>query len=318
MSRIAEIEREIRELTAAIARAERNAALYPEYPSSFVTVRSLEKFKSRLVDQFQNEAAINRVNTCSYKIDYKDRFGPSIAGLTASLGLFQNIFTSAYHSMKNGIRKTAKVSAESSDTTCLEFSYSFPGSVGIMMTLKNDSNLFGDSMVDGAMKNTIRLLSAQTTDELDALTKVVGLPAVRLTHEWAEKNARSGFGAEIRWRPEESGGVEKRVQHAEVTNLSNILSLYTQKELLKVIGSLDSLSLSEQTFVMIVDEKRIKGTFDKAISQSKPASLPVTYWAQLTVATRVALREGNEEVTYHLEQLEPFDPRIKGPKPDEL
>jgi len=147
---------------------------------------------------------------------------------------------------------------------------------------------------------------------------VVGLPAVRLTHEWAEKNARSGFGAEIRWRPEESGGVEKRVQHAEVTNLSNILSLYTQKELLTVIGSLDSLSLSEQTFVMIVDDKRIKGTFDKAISQSKPASLPVTYWAHLTVATRVALREGNEEVTYHLEQLEPFDPRIKGPKPDEL
>lgn len=318
MSRIAEIEHDIRELTAAIARAERNAVLYPEYPSAYVTVRSPEKFKSRLVDQFQAEAAINRVNTCSYKIEHNQTFGPAISGVTAAVGLFQSIFTSAYHAMKTGIKKTAKVSAESVDATALEFSYSFPGSVGIMMTLKNDSSLFGDSLVDEAMRKTLELLSATSSADLDRVTEVVGLPAVRLAHEWAQRNEKVGFGAEVKWRPEERGTLFARVQPPQVSKLSNILSLYTQKEVFSVIGSLDSLSMSEQTFAMMVKDKKITGTFDKAISQNKPASLPVMYWAKLTVATRAALRDGKEEVTYHLEQLDPFDPKVKGPKPDEL
>lgn len=318
MSRIADLEREIQEATAAFTRAEHAASAHPNYPSAFITVRSLEKLKDTLIEQFIEETGKSKIDVCSYRIEYQKAYGPAIRGVSSAIGLFQDIFTNSYHALKNGVRKIAKVSAESVDATTLEFAYAFPGSIGIMMTLKSDENLFGESLVDSAMQKTLSLISAKSSDDIDALSSEVGLPTIRLVHKWAQENTKVGFGADIRWRLEDKEPNTRRVQPEEVSALSNLLSIYTQKEQKRVIGALESVNLLDHTFVMSVNEVKISGTFDKAISHTSPAKLPSNYWATLTVATRVTLDDGGEDVSYHLERLEDFDPRVGGPKPDEL
>src|SRR5262245_32805524 len=142
MSRLSELEREIQNATEAVARAERTAAMHPDYPSAFVTLRSAEKYRENLIEQFDKEISLYKLNACSYRIEYDEIFGPSIHGITSAVGLFQDIFTNIYHALKNGVKKRMKISSDSLEATRLEFAYTFSGSVGFMMTLKNEVSLF--------------------------------------------------------------------------------------------------------------------------------------------------------------------------------
>jgi hypothetical protein len=57
---------------------------------------------------------------------------------------------------------------------------------------------------------------------------------------------------------------------------------------------------------MKVRDKIINGTFDAAISASKPAQLPKTYQATVTISQKIVLPEsGEEEIHYHLVRLDP-------------
>ena len=124
----------------------------------------------------------------------------SISGLTVVLGTFRKIFTTVYDALERGTKKkAAKNSDKAIADTTLGFAYSFPGSVGVMMTIANDRHLFG-AQLDEAMDKTFQLIRAQETKELQSLTDRIGLPALRLVHQWREKNVKASFGADIVWR----------------------------------------------------------------------------------------------------------------------
>ncbi len=308
MSRIADLAQEIQAVTEAVARAERTAALYPQYPSAFVTVRSLEKMRNGLSETFRQEVARLGVRACSYRIDFPKTQQPAIRGVTSSVGLFQEIFTNVYHALKNGARKRARVSLASLEATRLNFAFTFPGSVGFMMTIEDEQQLFLESDLSVAMSKTLQLISAPNAEKLDELTEVTGLPAIRLAHQWAVENAKFDFGADIKWRVEQDDAIAIQVQPVEVRRLSGMLSQYIAKERVIEIAELRHLNMFDQTFEMILDGKRITGTFDNAISAANPASVPRTYTAHLTVATRIAPTENSDGVTYYLERLENYDP----------
>ncbi len=308
MSRIADLAQEIQAVTEAVARAERTAVLYPQYPSALVTVRSLEKMRYNLSEEFRQEVARLGVRACNYRINYPRSQQPAIRGITSSIGLFQEIFTNIYHALKNGARKRARVSLASLDATRLNFAFTFPGSVGFMMTIEDEQQLFSESDLSIAMSKTLQLISAPNTERLDELTDVTGLPAIRLAHQWAIENAKFDFGADIRWRVEQDDAINIQVEPVEVKHLSGMLSQYIAKERVVEIAELRHINMFDQSFEMMLDGKRITGTFDNAISATNPASVPRTYVAHLTVATRIAPTENSDGITYYLERLESYEP----------
>lgn len=315
MSRIADLQRDIQDATAAIARAERVVAEYPQFPSAVVTLRSAEKRRTDLEEQFFQVSSEIGQNVCSYRVQYDETRGPLISGLAQSLGLFQKIFTTVYHAITHGPKLRAKVSADSSDATALEFAYTFPGSVGFMMTLKDETKLFSDTNLDGAMENTLKLLSSTNPRDLDNLSGVVGLPAVRLAHQWAIENAKVGFGAYIKWRVEDENPTVAYIEASQVFDLATTLGSYTSKERTSVVGKLMNVNMFDGTFQMEVEGRIINGRFDNAISDTNKVLFPETYLADLTVATRVAPTEGDDGVTYFLNRLSPSPPP---PSPDLL
>jgi hypothetical protein len=220
------------------------------------------------------------------------------------LGIFQKIFTTVYDALERGPKKTAKNSKEAIDATTLGFAYAFPGSVGVMMTLPNDRFLF-EAKLDAAMGKTFDLIRAKEPEELQFLTDLVGVPSVRLVHQWAEENVKAGFGADIVWRRDDTVKREVRVQLPEIAQKAAAIKAMSAKEMVVVVGELLDVAVSDHTFRMQVRDKIIQGSFDTVISSQHPVTVPKTYQATMNIMQKVVIDEsGEEQIDYFLLRLD--------------
>ncbi|WP_424630438.1 hypothetical protein [Bradyrhizobium sp. SYSU BS000235] len=311
MSTLAQLQKDLQDASAAVAHAERTLASYPNVPSVLATLRTIQNRRASLEEQFLAAADDLGLDACGYRIEMEGNTA-SIAGLTAVLGTFQKIFTTVYDALERGAKKKAAKNTEKAiaDTT-LGFAYSFPGSVGVMMTLANDRFLF-ESKLDEAMEKTFDLIRAKKPEEIEALTELVGVPAIRLVHQWAEENVKAGFGADIIWRRDDVVKKEVRVQAAEIAAKAATIKALSAKETVVVVGELLDVVTSERTFKMQLKDRVIKGTFDKAITAQNPVKLPKTYQATLNIIEKIVIEEsGEEQIDYFLLRLdEPSDAGI--------
>jgi hypothetical protein len=303
MSRLEDLQKELQRAAAAVVRAERTLAANPDVPSVAATLKTILKHQENLHEQFVAAAAEQGLDVCDYRIEL-DSKPPTITGMTAVLSTFQKVFTSVYNAKKHGPKLTAKVGAEIVAATELGFAYAYPGSLGIMMTLPNDRLLVGESDLDEAMGQTLELLGARDKTTVEALTEIVGLPAVRLAHQWATENAKAGYGADIKWQRKASVRKEVRLQRQEIAEVAASIREATKKEELVVLGELVDVSLSSHTFVMKLHDRVIHGEFKDAINAKHPALLPTTYRATLNVIQKIVIDDGKEEINYFLVRLD--------------
>jgi hypothetical protein len=311
MSRLADLQTDLQNAAAAVAHAERTLATHSNVPSVLATLRTIQHRRASLEEQFIAAADELGLDACGYRIELEGR-AASISGLTSVLGVFQKIFTTVYDALEHGSKKkTAKASIESIDATALGFAYTFPGSVGVMMTLANDRFLF-ESKLDAAMDKTFNLIRAKEREELELLTDQVGVPAVRLVHQWAEENVKAGFGADIVWRRDDVVKGEVRVQLPEIAKKAEIIKLMSAKETVIITGELLDVAVSDHTFRMQTGDKIIHGTFDKVISSQHPVKVPKTYKATMNVTPKIVIDDTREEqLEYFLLRLdEPTEPGV--------
>jgi hypothetical protein len=311
MSRLADLQKDLQGAAAAVAHAERTLAAHPNVPSVHATLQAIQSRRASLEEQFFAAADELGMDACGYRIEMEGDTA-SISGLTAVLGTFQKIFTTVYDALERGEKKKAAKNTEKAiaDTT-LGFAYSFPGSVGVMMTLANDRHLFG-AKLDEAMEKTFDLIRAKEPQEIQLLTDQVGLPSVRLVHQWAEENVKAGFGANIVWQRDDLVKRGVRVQLPELALKAATLKAMSAEETMVVVGELLDVKVSDHTFSMQLSDKIIQGSFDKVISSQRPVKVPKAYQATLKILQKVVVDEGGEEqIDYFLLRLdEPTDPGV--------
>jgi hypothetical protein len=304
MSRIEELQRELQEASMALAHAERTLAVHPDIPSVLATLQTIQKRKQNVEEQFFVVANEMGLDVCSYRIELADGVRATIAGMTAVLGAFQKTFTSVYDALVNGPKQTSKTSADTFNATAFDFAYTFPGSIGVMMTLPNERLLLGETRLGEAMKATFELMKAREPTEVQDLAGTLGVAAVRQAHQWAIENAKARFGADIIWQRDKTVLTEFRIQYQEIEQLARAMRNASAKEEITVIGELLDVSLNDKTFKMSVRGDVIGGLFEGAISHSHPAQLPKTYKAVLNVIRKIEVAEGQEETTYFLLRLD--------------
>lgn len=309
MSLLSGLQKALQEASAAEARAARTIIEHPNVPSAHATLLTIQKRRENLEEQFLTAASEVGLDVCSYRIEYDLTRRPTIHAVTAALNLFQKTFSTVYDALVNGPKKIAKLSADVVEATALEFGYTFPGSLGIMMTLPNDRVLLGGTNLDDAMRTTLQLISPAAAEGVQDLAQRIGLPAVRLAQQWAAENAKAGFGADISWQRQQHEKYGLRVQPQEVRDLARALGLAISQEQVQVTGDLLDVRFSDLTFQMRVDGRVISGTFNKAITEANPAQVPKRYLATLNINTRIAVSEGDEEITYVLVRLDQIDPK---------
>jgi hypothetical protein len=156
------------------------------------------------------------------------------------------------------------------------------------------------------MEKTFQLIHAQESEELLSLADKVGLPALRLVHQWTEENVKAGLGADIVWQRDDVVKREVRVQLPELAVKMALLNSMRAEETVVVVGELLDVKVSDHTFSMQLSDRVIQGSFDKVISSQHLVQLPKTYQATLKILQKVVADDaGQEQIDYFLLRLDP-------------
>jgi hypothetical protein len=305
MSRILKLQQWLQDTNTAISRAEHAVAKHPDIPSAAATLGSFLKMRDSLEAEFLVEANRLEMDACSYRV-VPDDSRPAISGLTAVLGDFQRLFTAVYDAVVNGPKQIAKASEKVVADTSLGFAYSYPGSIGFMLTLKNERLLLSITDLDAAMKGVFDLMRVTTTTEAAIASKRWGVAALRVAHEWADANSEAKFGADITWLRKDQEIESLQLQRPEIIRLAATIRQTTETSEAEVTGELTMVDHDKKTFRIKTEDAEIEGKFgDGAIDPLQPASVPGYYKATISTARKL-ISDGDLAPEHELMKLAPL------------
>jgi hypothetical protein len=304
MSMLLDLQKELQETAEAVARAERALMRFPDMPSVQATLQAMVQRQVRLREEFEILAQQSGFDVCHYKIE-TTQSRPPINYITSVLERFQDLFTTVYDAIVTQPKQIARASAEVIAATTFGFGFTFPGSIGVALTLDDNQRLLGDPAFDEAMAAVFQMMETRTPDGVLDLSRKYGVATIRMTQQWAKANASARFGADIQWQRKDSGRRRLRIQEPEINQLERTISQTTERTIELLTGELIVVDVEQKMFQMRVGTRIIRGTYGDAISIINPAALPRQYRAELEVSSRILSGEREEEKTYFLVNLEP-------------
>jgi hypothetical protein len=306
MNALLELRAEIESTNEGVARAQRALALHPEIPSAKETLRAIVQRRERLEAEFAAAAKEAGRDVCKYAIETDDPI-PAMRDITNVWGTFQRLFTTVYDVVVSGAPKQIEKFSETIlEKTKFGFGYTFPGSIGVVMTVDPGDGLVPDTALDTAMKNVFDIISVRRPEDVIEVNRRFGLAAVRIAREWAAENARAGFGANVEWRGTEPMPRRLRLQSPEINQLESAIDRAAEYRTETIPGELVVVNYEERTFQMrLSPELAISGTYDDAVSIDRPAQVPHRYKAEMQISRRIISKGEEDRVSYFLVRLDP-------------
>lgn len=171
MTKLLEIQEKLQDTTAAIVELERTAIEHPQSSDIGLIRRSLEKRQSVLLSELSVEADSVGIDVCTYRI-FGDRERQTLRALVQTLGDFQTMVSTVYDAVKSNIPKIrARISPEMIKETEFDFAYTFPGSVGVVLTIPNQRLLGIESYLDETFSEIANMAQAKESSEVLSLRR---------------------------------------------------------------------------------------------------------------------------------------------------
>lgn len=178
-------------LEAALATAPSNAALR-------LNLSSAHKMMERAEAELQSIAKIEQVDLFKYRIVNAAAESYLLQPVTASLGLFQDVFSYIYDALISGPKQRARLSRGVSDETAMQFGYSFAGSLGVVLIAPSSMSLFGGKF-EPSVQALFDLFEVSDDDEVKDAAKILGRAAIQKIYQWSEVNFRAGYDLDLSW-----------------------------------------------------------------------------------------------------------------------
>jgi len=307
MSVLTSIQDQLRHVDELIAHFEHAAIEHPR-PSIAANIRALEKERRTLQADFDRVALESEIDVYRYRILDKDR--ATLTGLTDAWREFQNLLAVVYESIRRGgpRKKKAKMTAEQAWAEPIElgFGYSFPGSIGVALTLPNRAGLFTDEAIIQSTDAIFDLAEAYGDgDKVARIARLLGPSPVAAMYRWVDTHVEYGFGVGIEWKRTETQTRSLLVQFEQMRALRERLSVTTIETRTQVTGTLVAVDSDEATFrIRQDDEIEIEGAYHDAITREQAARVPARYNATIIKRTKIIKSEtAPEPDSYFLESL---------------
>jgi len=308
LSRLAEIQEKLLETNQAIAKLEEAIARDPKSFSLFAMMNSLNKRYLDLEVSFENEVDNLGIDVCSYRV-FGENNQPSIKGLSAVLTDFQSLVTTVYDAVKSAIPKIrSRVSNEIYAETEFRFGYTFPGSVGVVLTIPNERRLVGESYLDESLNAISNMSKVQQPSEVLEYAKKLGPAAVRAMYKWAYDHAESGLGVDIQWRRQQIIRSRLFTQKPEFEKLHHTISVTSEEQVTedKSYITLVGADIARQSFhIRLTDGNEIRGKLEVPLSDKQTIELPKRYLATIIKTQKISYSTEEEITSYRLVNLEP-------------
>lgn len=308
MGTLLDIREKLRDTSAAIANLEKMAIEYPDSPALGLMTKSLEKRKKVLDSVFRIEADKLGIDVCTYRI-FGEHERQTLRALVQTLGDFQSLVSVVYDAVKTKIPKMrARLTSDIIQETEFGFGYTFPGSVGVVLTIPNQRLLIGESYLDQSFSEISNMAKARDSSEVLSFAKRLGPASVRALYNWALDHDNLGLGANIEWRREQVIRSHLLTQQPEFEKLHKTIEQSSEQTSTEreIVGELEGADVIRKTFHMKLDDgEDIRGSFKDAISEEQTVELPKRYRAIVIRKEQIKYSTEEEIVSYHLTKLEP-------------
>jgi tetratricopeptide (TPR) repeat protein len=115
----------------------------------------------------------------------------AVEAVADSVHAFQRSFTGAADYLESGPKQKARFSREIEDKTRLNFAYTFPGSLGIVLAVENKrENLFREGEYDQVIDIFEQFLSVDDEHEAIDASRQLGSALITQLCRWADVNAK--------------------------------------------------------------------------------------------------------------------------------
>lgn len=310
MSLLIELQERLQEVGASLGKLESKLARSPD-PSLLANIRSFQKYRRSLEREFSAEASERGEDVCAYRL-FAERFRPTAGALARALGGFQTAFSVTYDALKGGPKTTLSVSREISRATELGIAYTYPGSFGVVMTIRNvdQTPLFGstDSVLSDAVQSVFSIARAEDPATISQIAKSVGPAPIRAMYQWARGHSHYKVGADIEWRHGSSVMASLVRQYPQIDVLYEAIQETSDEASItvEVPGVLVGVDTRTRRFHFVSADENMKGRFTDAITESQQATAPAKYLATVKKTSKIKYSTEKEEVSYFLLKLEPI------------
>lgn len=310
MNALLEIRKKIEHTNEALARLGRMLQDRPDAPGLLANMQVLERTFGELEEEFSSVAQGMGLEVCNYRLFNDDKSERSIYNLGMALVNFQTMFSVIYDAIKFGQpRATAHLHEGTWQDTQFDFAYSYPGSIGVAMTLSSEVDLFG-SPFDKAIYTLFNMAKVQTSEAMKEYSREVGAAPVKAMYAWADALARAEFGVDIKWIGYRTPETRLIIQRPDLISLRDTISSMSDEEYADFTadGTLIAAHSVRKTFGFQYyegDEIRvINGKFIDAINQAHAATVPANYRAHFRKTTRTTYSTEEDKIEYVLLRLE--------------
>lgn len=306
MSLLLEIRKQLSSASERVLSLERALREHPDVPSIAANLDSAVRIKEKLEAEFADVAEKLGHDICTYRaFDEFDK--PNAAAAFAAIADFQRLISVVYGAMKYGEKKRATVSDRVQKETAFDLGYTFAGSVGVVLTVRNDRPLLEQSDLDAAFELIAAMAKASSSDDIMALASKLGPGPINALYRWADEQASAGLGADIEWRKGQQVHHSLLVQRQEMSRLRTTIEETSGEEIVteSVVGILKMADVDKHKFKLKREGLSIiGGTLEPGcIDDEHVASLPKKYLVDLQKTVRFQFAKGTEVVRYHILRL---------------
>jgi hypothetical protein len=296
----------VREHQSFVEKIERDLISSPEDRSLRIGLGSARRRAAESEVALRAMARHEHVDLLNYRISNpSERY--TVSNVTESVLQFQRSITALVDWAFNGPKDKAKYGSQTKELSELGFGYTFPGSLGAVLYIKNERDI-----VEGKIDNVFAAISdfLKINDQYEALdaSRELGLAAISILSGWVDVNSNYKNDVDFIWKRSDGRDYGEKISFDRFSRLHEIFDAAEDVESIDqtVDCQLVGLDVEDKLFHLQVQgladlEGKFGADFPVAIYE-----VPARYTATVSIVKRRKLSTGKETRQYILRSLKPF------------
>ena len=271
-------------------------------------LRSISRLAERFEQQFLELAKQSQIDVCRYRI-IPGTNNYSLRNVTESLSDFQGIITAIYDAKVTGTKKTrASYSNETHAQSALQFGYTYGGSLGVVLMLESERDMFSGKF-DDVVETFQQVLEVSDEHDVRDISRVLGQAVMGRVYQWAAANSAADYSLDIQWKRSDGVEIGEYIEAQKLKKIMDIILLTKEpsSEPIEVSGILVGIDVKKKagSFHLVVPEgESFAGVLSDSFDRAAHWEVNTRYTARMTKRTVVHFATERTDVSFLLEGLE--------------
>lgn len=295
---------------SAYARIGDVEAVARDHPGDRMVMASLQSLKAHaehLEHQWIEECRTKQIEVCRYKLISRLADVYQATAFARSLLEFQGLFAQIFDAKAQGVlRRRAIISGEIVSQTGFYFAYSYPGSLGVVLTLQDQPTLFGGKFEE-SIAAFQQVMGIEDEDDVRDIARTLGDAVVKRVYDWSTVNYLAGYSVDVTWtgfRETYAGQMVDRDAFGRIIEFIGRTS-DIERQTVRVVGTLVAIDVVGKRFRLVVpDGEDFRGSLSETFDLARQWSVNRTYAARIIVEAVTRYATQQTQVNYRLENLE--------------